>query len=308
MADSKKKALIQAAAEMIRKAGKQTAGADTVLAHITPEEAAKLKAEGGSGRTDPKTGLPHFDAGGKRGDSHAGNASGGYGGGDGGNDNSKDDDEDKYEKELKDLKEHFGPETEADREAAKELARDMDAYGSGRDSQEGTPVTIPANMTQEQRLMRQEQLVTGAATQTANAVEQATAAKKKAQAGVKFGVSPTDLSLSGLALHGLSYAGKRALAGSKAYNESLSAEGLEQGRTTNTLGASESNGGNSDEAKVKAPVADETTDTKKLTETVAAPTFDDFTAKARKKKGYLSTILGGGVPAGTPQGKRLLGS
>jgi hypothetical protein len=302
MADSKKKALIQAAAEMIRKAGKQTAGADTVLAHITPEEAAKLKAEGGSGRTDPKTGLPHFDGPGGAGVSKADSGSRSRG-------NSKDDDEDKYEKELKDLKEHFGPETEADREAAKELARDMDAYGSGRgDSQEGTPVTIPANMTQEQRLMRQEQLVTGAATQTANAVEQATAAKKKAQAAVKFGVSPTDLSLSGLALHGLNYAGKRALAGSKAYNESLSAEGLEQGRTTNTLGASEFNGGNSDEAKVKAPVADETTDTKKLTETVAAPTFDDFVSKARKKKNYMSTILGGGVPAGTPQGKKLLGS
>ena len=63
-------------------------------------------------------------------------------------------------------------------------------------------------------------------------------------------------------------------------------------------------------AKVKAPVADETTDIKKLmeTETVAAPTFDDFVSKARKKKNYMSTILGGGVPAGTPQGKQLLGS
>jgi len=61
-------------------------------------------------------------------------------------------------------------------------------------------------------------------------------------------------------------------------------------------------------AAVKAPVADETTDPKKLTETVAAPTFDDFVNKARKKKNYMSTILGGGVPAGTPQGKKLLGS
>jgi len=55
---------------------------DTILAHITPEEAALLRSRGGSGRIDPTTGLPHFDAGGKRGDSHAGNASGGYGGGD----------------------------------------------------------------------------------------------------------------------------------------------------------------------------------------------------------------------------------
>lgn len=34
---------------------------DTVLAHITPKEAALLKARGGSGRIDPNTGLPHFD-------------------------------------------------------------------------------------------------------------------------------------------------------------------------------------------------------------------------------------------------------
>lgn len=273
MADSKKKALIQAAAEMIRKAGKQTAGADTVLAHITPEEAAKLKAEGGSGKTDPVTGLPHFKQ-----DKDSENS----GRRDADNDSDNDTDNDKSKDKGKDDEKDF-----------------LDKLSKA---------TIPANMTQEQRLMRQEQLVTGAATQTANAVEQATAAKKKAQAAVKFGVSPTDLSLSGLALHGLNYAGKRALAGSKAYNESLSAEGLEQGRTTNTLGASESNGGNSDEAKVKAPVAYETTDTKKLTETVAAPTFDDFVSKARKKKNYMSTILGGGVPAGTPQGKKLLGS
>lgn len=34
---------------------------DTVLAHITPQEAAMLKAKGGSGRRDPKTGLLHFE-------------------------------------------------------------------------------------------------------------------------------------------------------------------------------------------------------------------------------------------------------
>lgn len=34
---------------------------DTVLAHITPKEAALLKARGGSGRIDPNTGLPHFE-------------------------------------------------------------------------------------------------------------------------------------------------------------------------------------------------------------------------------------------------------
>ena len=34
---------------------------DTLLAHITPREAALLKARGGSGRIDPNTGLPHFE-------------------------------------------------------------------------------------------------------------------------------------------------------------------------------------------------------------------------------------------------------
>ena len=34
---------------------------DTLLAHITPREAAMLKARGGSGRIDPNTGLPHFE-------------------------------------------------------------------------------------------------------------------------------------------------------------------------------------------------------------------------------------------------------
>lgn len=35
-------------------------GKDTILAHITPEEAAKLKAEGGAGTRNPETGLLEF--------------------------------------------------------------------------------------------------------------------------------------------------------------------------------------------------------------------------------------------------------
>ena len=45
-------------AEMVRSQGR---GRDTVLAHITPREAAKLKREGGSGTTNPVTGLPEFE-------------------------------------------------------------------------------------------------------------------------------------------------------------------------------------------------------------------------------------------------------
>lgn len=44
-------------AEMLRQLGR---GRDTVLAHITPEEAQMLMDMGGSGTTNPNTGLPEF--------------------------------------------------------------------------------------------------------------------------------------------------------------------------------------------------------------------------------------------------------
>lgn len=44
-------------AEEVRRAGR---GKDTILAHITPREAALLKARGGSGELNPNTGLPEF--------------------------------------------------------------------------------------------------------------------------------------------------------------------------------------------------------------------------------------------------------
>ena len=44
-------------AQLIRSQGR---GKDTVLAHITPREAALLKANGGSGTINPVTGLPEF--------------------------------------------------------------------------------------------------------------------------------------------------------------------------------------------------------------------------------------------------------
>ena len=44
-------------AEMLRQLGR---GRDTVLAHITPEEAQMLLDRGGSGTTNPQTGLPEF--------------------------------------------------------------------------------------------------------------------------------------------------------------------------------------------------------------------------------------------------------
>jgi hypothetical protein len=69
-------------AQMLRKKGR---GRDTVLAHITPQEAKLLKARGGRGSINPKTGLPEFeddfyDYGGG-GDYYGGDYGGDYGGG-----------------------------------------------------------------------------------------------------------------------------------------------------------------------------------------------------------------------------------
>jgi len=44
-------------AEEVRRAGR---GKDTILAHITPREAALLKSRGGAGTINPATGLPEF--------------------------------------------------------------------------------------------------------------------------------------------------------------------------------------------------------------------------------------------------------
>jgi hypothetical protein len=52
------KAGLASLANQVREAGR---GRDTVLAHITPEEAALLKARGGSGSINPNTGLPEFN-------------------------------------------------------------------------------------------------------------------------------------------------------------------------------------------------------------------------------------------------------
>ena len=48
---------LEIAAEAVRRAGR---GRDTILAHITPREAAMLKRRGGSGTINPATGLPEF--------------------------------------------------------------------------------------------------------------------------------------------------------------------------------------------------------------------------------------------------------
>jgi hypothetical protein len=60
-------------------------GNDTVLAHITPQEAELLKKKGGSGRINPATGLPMFE----EGDGGGGNGEGGGNGNGNGNGNGE---------------------------------------------------------------------------------------------------------------------------------------------------------------------------------------------------------------------------
>lgn len=50
---------MKALAELLRRQGR---GQDTVLAHITPQEAALLKSRGGAGTMNPETGLPEFQS------------------------------------------------------------------------------------------------------------------------------------------------------------------------------------------------------------------------------------------------------
>lgn len=80
-------------AALLRSKGR---GRDTILAHINPEEAALLKMRGGSGKTNPETGLPEFqeefapfggDTGPSWWDSFTGMFGGGGGGGGGGGEN-----------------------------------------------------------------------------------------------------------------------------------------------------------------------------------------------------------------------------
>ena len=65
-------------AEDVRAAGRKS---DTVLAHISPEQAYFLKRVGGAGTINPKTGLLEFDDGGGGGDGGGGDGGGGDGGG-----------------------------------------------------------------------------------------------------------------------------------------------------------------------------------------------------------------------------------
>ena len=60
---------------IMRMLGSQGRGGDTMRAHVNPREAQMLKDAGGSGTTNPKTGLPEFSGGGGNGGSPNGGGS-----------------------------------------------------------------------------------------------------------------------------------------------------------------------------------------------------------------------------------------
>lgn len=83
---------LKKAAEAIRKAG--AVDGDVILAHISRKEEQRLKKAGGSGKKDPKTGLPHFsdvsDDSGSDSDSDSGSDTGSDSGSDSGSDGGSD--------------------------------------------------------------------------------------------------------------------------------------------------------------------------------------------------------------------------
>ncbi len=101
-------ALKQQAAR-VRAAGSKNSNEDSMLAHISPREASLLSMYGGSGRTDPHTGLPHYDAADSAGNGIGGSDVGGsgYGGGDVGDVKDSNSSSD-YSGEISDTSNAFG--------------------------------------------------------------------------------------------------------------------------------------------------------------------------------------------------------
>ena len=116
------KADLPALAELIRSQGR---GRDTVLAHITPKEAALLKKRGGSGTINPDTGLPEFQE----------DYGGDYGGGDYGGDYN-------YDVEAQPGG-FYGGEAPTPEQFAEVYPAYTPEYVSGYDIPTGAPVPAP---------------------------------------------------------------------------------------------------------------------------------------------------------------------
>jgi hypothetical protein len=176
---------------------------------------------------------------------------------------------------------------------------------------------IPANMTEDVRHKRWENLAVGAAAQTKAALERAKAQRATAEdqyqfktPGLKDIMNPGKAALNAIAT-GI----RRSIAGQKAFDQSLEKEGLEMGPMGERPSQETKDKGNDGlltplstgmqaERGKPVPASDKPKEPKE-----DKKSLEYFVAKARKKKGYLSTILGGaGVTGETTQGKTLLGS
>ena len=310
MADEKKKALLQAAAEMVRKANMKTAPDDTVLAAITEGEAEHLKADGGSGRTDPNTGVKHFDAGGKReaGGNSGANSNSGSGSNTDGNGRDKDWD-------SKTGRYADGPDlNKSPRKALEGADKSWDPNSGKYNEQAGRSGDGAKSLTPEEeflspeaRLKRQSQGVVNFEAEATRVKGLATEAQKAEEAKTKWGV--TDVAALASPLGVAKEIGKFAMqkmAGSRARAATFDSNNMTEG---NDSGPRSMRDANSGDKEAKAPVVNESASTKPLEASAkTAQTFDEFVAQARKRKGYMSTILGGKVPAAGAQGKTLLGS
>lgn len=197
----------------------------------------------------------------------------------------------------------------------KDALRDTGIRGNDKAS----PLLVSANQTEDARLARYETLTVGAAADAQRVKALADQAELDAEAGYKPGAAGKAGGLLGGAFAGPfgsaigGAAGNliaRQAAGAAARKKTFDENNMMEGNAPRSLAERDSNkdGGSilgSTPGTPKAPVANES---EAVAAKPAAPTFDDFVAKARKKKGYMSTILAGNVSAAVPQGKALYGS
>lgn len=296
MSDKKySKAEIAEMAETLRKLG--SGDGDSILAHITKEEAAVLKARGGAGTKDPITGLPHFNS-----DNSTDNSEGkdqGPEGGESDNDN---------ESNNQAASDRAREANSRDRDAvASEARRDKikEAYGTG------DPNEI-ANRTAEQ-IGGLGNYGTGKGqadlSKEVQPGEQYGGMRQKASSGWGAGITTGAVTLGLTGNPTLAAAaGKKAKA--MATNDGTGWN-LDTGSTNGpkpqgTVPDGGADGGNYFTPKKASsspmPVAEETVD--------AAPDQNMFVAAPRKRKNYQSTVKAGNswIEGTVPQGKHLLGS
>jgi hypothetical protein len=268
----------QKSADAIRRIGEKNAPGDSILAHIEPEEAALLKRRGGSGEIDPETGLPHFAR-----DPMA----------DSSDPDEKEDDSPEADggwQTARETPKQSREIAEANRNTTKTLDRLTDRE-SRNDNKAKSLSPLPSIPNQPLEDLPAPSDLMPYQEETRRKFNWG-AAGKGASIGNKL-VPGVGLIVGG-GIGGLLFGEEESHL--VPYKEKGPRALIE--RDSNKDGI---------QTTPKAPVSNET-ETAAAPVAPAAPTFDDFVAKARKRKNYLSTILAGNVSTDTPQGKKLYGS